>query len=163
MIHLACPTRLVVDGFDRVAVRIENERTVVAGAVLASWAGLAVAPVAGAGHAVPPRLDSASVGNAEADVQVSRQRMLLIQGLDAEVAPLDPLAFDGGRAERLLVEGAACSKIGDGDVDVVEHAHMITHAPRAGRPVAQRRKIGPFDQRQRPRGDAASFGACFPH
>ncbi len=112
----------MVHSFDRVAVGVTEERAVVGVVVLRSRPGFSVTFVASLGHAVPPAIDSVSIGDAESDVQVVGERMLLIDGLDAEVAPLDPLAFDGRWTERLAVEGAACRQVGDGDVDVVEHA-----------------------------------------
>jgi hypothetical protein len=75
---------------------VENKGAVVALAVLGSRAGLAVALVTRLGQPVPPGVDGVPVGNGEGDMQLARQ---LVR----------------------IVERTACSQVGDGDVDVVEH------------------------------------------
>ena len=67
----------------------------------------------------------------EGDVQVAGERVLVIDRLDPEVSPLHPLALDGWKAERLVIEGAAGGGVGNRDVDVVKH-HAHDHRPGPG-------------------------------
>jgi hypothetical protein len=119
---------------DAVAVRVEQERGVVAGAVPRARARSAVVAAARVDARPPERLDLLAVACAEGDVEPAREPVAGVDRADVPVLPLDEVGAGAARlgAERAQhgpVEALRRGEVRDGDLDVVEHRGEATGAP----------------------------------
>ena len=120
----------MMNGLGAVAVGIEQERAVVAVAVLGSRARLAVVGEPGLGSDAPERVDLLDRRRDEADVEPPGDRVLRIGARQQEVLPLRERArsvglVDSEGGQHCVVETLRCGPVADADRDVVEHGRTL--------------------------------------
>src|SRR6266542_4808200 len=121
----------VVHRFGAVAVRVEQERTVVVVAVLGTLARLAVVAVAGTRPRAPELIHELARRSEERHMQAPGHRLLLACLRNGEVAPFrEPLArvcpLDADRAQHRLVEPLRRLAVRHTNRHVVEHAGTMS-------------------------------------
>ena len=105
-----------VDRLDAVAVRIEQEAAVVAGAVDRARAGRAVVRVTGGDPRLPEGVDGRAIRRAEDDVQAAGHRIIAVHRAEAPVLPLDQPGVRVARLDAEHGEHGAVEALGRGEV-----------------------------------------------
>jgi hypothetical protein len=119
-----------MDGLDRVAVGVEQERAVVVRAVLGPRPRLAVGGVAGVDTGAPEGVRELRRGRHEPGVEPGADDAALLDRHDREVAPLDDVVLldvgpDAERREHGVVEAPGGGEVRHPDVNVVEHPCIL--------------------------------------